>query len=696
MGSTLFFKNVFLSSAYSLPLRQYESLNKIPMNFKSFLIPLLSTLSMVGMAQKTYQVQSPDGKVKAVITVKDRIEYAVTHDGTEVVAPSPISLTLQGGKVLGTNPKVTGVQKLSANTTIPSPFYKKTAVEDHYNEMVINFKGNYSVVFRAYDDGFAYRFRTKLKDEIVVENEEATFNFSKDHYTYAPYVNSKADTFDKQFFNSFEQTYVHQPITQLNSQRLMFLPFLVELEGGKKVCITEADLEDYPGMFLNNSTSSPSLKAVHAPYPKTTKQGGHNMLQMLVTERENYIARTEGTRSFPWRVLVIAENDTELADCDMVYRLASPVRLLDTTWIKPGKVAWDWWNDWNLYGVDFRAGINNETYKYYIDFASKQGIEYVILDEGWAVNLKADLLQVIPEINLQEIVDYAKTKNVGIILWAGYWAFHRDLKNVVKHFADMGVKGFKVDFMDRDDQEMVKFLYEAAEVCAENKMMLDYHGVFKPTGLQRTFPNVINYEGVAGLEQLKWAPEGYDMVTYDVTIPYIRQVAGPMDYTQGAMRNATRQNYHPINSEPMSQGTRCRQLATYVIFESPINMLCDNPSNYLREPECTGFIAAIPTVWDETKVLAGEVAKYIATARRHGNTWYVGGLTNWDPRDLTLDLSFLGEGNYKIELFRDGINADRAACDYKKEVIDVPANRQLTIHMAPGGGFAACISPAGK
>lgn len=661
------------------------------MKLKSLFMTLLLTAGLTATAQKTYQVQSPDGKMKAVVTVKDRIEYTVSHDGTEVLAPSVISLTLQGGKVLGAQPKVTGVQKVSSNTVIPSPFYKKKEVKDQYNEMVINFRGNFSVVFRAYDDGVAYRFRTKLKDDIVVENEEATFNFAKDHYTYAPYVNSKADTFEKQFFNSFEQTYEHKPITKLNSKRLMFLPFLVELDNGKKVCITEADLEDYPGMFLNNSTTEPSIHAVFAPYPKATKQGGHNMLQMLVTERENYIAKTNGTRAFPWRVLIVSEKDTELADCDMVYRLASSVKLLDTSWIKPGKVAWDWWNDWNLYGVDFRAGINNDTYKYYIDFASQHGIEYVILDEGWAVNLKADLLQVIPEIDLQEIVDYGKAKNVGIILWAGYWAFHRDLEKVVKHFADMGVKGFKVDFMDRDDQEMVKFLWEAAEVCAENKMMVDFHGVFKPTGLQRTFPNVINYEGVAGLEQLKWSPKGYDMVTYDVTIPFIRQVAGPMDYTQGAMRNATKQNYYPVNSEPMSQGTRCRQLATYVIFESPLNMLCDNPSNYMREEECTRFIATIPTVWDETKALDGEVAKYVAIARRHGDVWYVGALTNWDKREITLDLSFLGEGNYKAEIFKDGINADRVARDYKKEIIDVPADWKLTVKMAPGGGYAARI-----
>ena len=650
---------------------------------------LIGSMSLV--AQKSYQLQSPDRKLQVVVEVGDEVEFSLTHDGTEVLAPSVISMTLQNGEVLGANPKVSKVTKGLVDKVIPSPLYKKSEVADVYNEMTIAFRGDYSIAFRLYNDGLAYRFMTRKKGDIIVTDENATYNFSSDHKTFAPYVNSTKPTFEEQFSNSFEQPYVNEPITKLNSQRLMILPFLVELENGKKLCITEADLEDYPGMFLNNSTDKPSLKSVHAPYPKRKEQGGHNRLQMLVKERENYIAKTKGTRSFPWRVFVVSENDGQLADCDMVYRLASPSRISDVSWIKPGKVAWDWWNDWNIYNVDFRAGINNDTYKYYIDFASEHGIEYVILDEGWAVNLEADLLKVIPEIDLKEIVSYAKSKNVEIILWAGYYAFDRDMENVVKQYADMGVKGFKVDFMDRDDQEIIDFLYRSAETCARYKMMVDFHGICKPTGLQRTYPNVINYEGVNGLEQLKWSPTSYDMVTYDVTFPFIRMVAGPVDYTQGAMRNATRNNYRPVNSEPMSQGTRCRQLATYVIFESPLNMLCDNPSNYMREQECTEFIADIPTVWEETKVLDGKVSEYVAIARKHGGNWYVGALTNWDPREMELDLSFLGDGDYKLELFKDGINADRAACDYKKEVLQVPADRKLKIKMAPGGGYAAKI-----
>ena len=644
------------------------------------------------MAQKRFQLQSPDQQVKVEVTMDEQIHFALSEGGEEVMN-STLSLSLTDGKVLGANPKVTNVKRQSVDQTIPSPFYKKSEVKDHYNELRLDFKGNYGLVLRAYDEGVAYRFTTKMKDSICIANEEAAFRFAKDYKTFSNFVNSTAPTFEEQFFNSFETTYVNEPITKINDKRLKILPLMVDLEGGRKMVITEADLEDYPGMYLNNSTEQPLLQAIHAPRPKRVEQGGHNRLQMLVKERENYIAKVAGTRAFPWRVFALsAGNDAKLADCDMVYRLAAPSRVKEIDWIQPGKVAWDWWNDWNLSGVDFRAGINNATYKYYIDFAAKHGIGYVILDEGWAVNLKADMLQVIPEINLQELVDYGKQKNVDIILWAGYWAFARDMEKVVKHYADMGVKGFKVDFLDRDDQEMVRFTYEAAELCAKYHMILDFHGVYKPTGLQRTYPNVLNYEGVFGLEQMKWSKEDVDMVTHDVTLPFTRMVAGPMDYTQGAMRNAAKGNYRPVNSEPMSQGTRCRQLATYVIFDSPFNMLCDVPTNYMREEECTRFIAQVPTVWEETVPLKGEVAKYIALARRSGSDWYVGALTNWDARELTLDLSFLGEGDYQIELFRDGINADRAACDYKREVQSVPANRKLTVKMAPGGGYVARIA----
>ena len=656
-----------------------------------FLCVVVCTLTV--QAQKQFTLNSPNGKLQTTITVSDKLTYDIRCNGRQILAPSPISMTLDNGEVWGEKAKLSGTSGKKVDQMVPSPFYRANELRDYYNELTLRFKKDWNVEFRAYNDGIAYRFVSRSKKPFNVVDETVDYRFPSDMVASVPYVKAGKDgDYESQYFNSFENTYTTDRLSKLNKKRLMFLPLVVDAGEGVKICITESGLENYPGLYLSAAEGEKRLTGQFAPYPKKTVQGGHNQLQMLVKERENYIAKTSGTRSFPWRAFIISRNDKELADCDMVYRLASPSRVNDISWIKPGKVAWDWWNDWNLYGVDFRAGINNPTYKYYIDFAAEHGIEYVILDEGWAVNLQADMMQVIPEIDLQELVDYGKSKNVGIILWAGYWAFARDMENVVKHYSDMGVKGFKVDFLDRDDQEMVNFVYKASEVCAKYKMLVDFHGVFKPTGLQRTYPNVLNYEGVNGLEQMKWSSEKeFDMVTYDVTIPFIRMIAGPMDYTQGAMRNAARGNHRSVNSEPMSQGTRCRQLATYVIFESPFNMLCDAPSNYRREKECTEFISNIPTIWDETVSLAGKVSEYVAIARRHGNDWYIGALTNWTPRELDLDLSFLGEGDYTLELFKDGINADRAARDYKKEVIPVPTDRKLKIHMAPGGGYAARI-----
>lgn len=624
-----------------------------------------------------------------------QIEYAVSHEGDQLLVSSPLSMQLADGTLLGVDARISGAKSKSVNSEIQTVNYKKNVVADQYNELDIRFKGNYRLVFRAYNEGVAYRFVTDMKNPFVVTSEQVQYNFPGSPKVYVPYVNNQngaKDTFTKQFYNSFENTYQHINLTDWETGRLAFLPLVVEGPSGKKICITEADLLNYPGLYLSNQNNANSLTGVIAPYPKEIKQGGHNNLQGEVQSSESFIAKCEGQTAFPWRVIIVSEKDYELANNDMVYKLASPNRLSDVSWIKPGKVAWDWWNDWNLYGVDFKTGINNETYKYYIDFASDHGIEYVILDEGWAVNREADLMKVIPEIDLPMLTEYASSKNVGLILWAGYWALNRDIEGICKHYADMGIKGFKVDFMDRDDQPMVDFHRRTAEIAANYQLLIDYHGSYKPTGLHKTYPNVINFEGVHGLEQMKWSPTNVDQVTYDVTIPFIRMVAGPLDYTQGAMRNATKNNYRPVNSEAMSQGTRCHQLAQYVIFESPLNMLCDSPSNYLSEPECTAFIAEIPTTWDETVAMNGEIAKYVTLARRKGDVWYVGSMTNWDARSMELDLSFLGEGRYTAELFKDGINAHRVAKDYRKEIIDIPANRKLAVNLAPGGGLALKIT----
>ena len=639
-------------------------------------------------AQQQYTLQSPDQKIIVTINTGERLSYSVMHENTVVLAESPIAMTLDNGIVLGVPAKVNSAKTNRIDQSIKAFFYKRNDIKDQYNELNLSFYGNYNVIFRAYNEGVAYRFETNLKKPFHVVAETADFNFDEDYTAWIPYVNARkgeGDFIQQQFFTSFENTYTITPLSKMEPERLVFLPALVELKDGKKAVITEADLEDFPGLLLRNEKGLKGFTAVHAGYPKVEEQGGHNNLQYVVKERESYIAKAEGKRAFPWRCMVISENDKDLADSDLVYKLASPCRIDDISWIKPGKVAWDWWNNWNIYGVPFKAGINNDTYKYYIDFASKYGIEYVILDEGWAVNKQADLFQVVPEIDLQELVDYGAERNVGIVLWAGYAAIDKDMEHVCQHYSEMGVKGFKVDFMDRDDQKVVNFYYRMAAMAAKYHLFIDFHGAYKPTGLSRTYPNVLNYEGVYGLEQAKWDNEG-DLALNEVTIPFIRMVAGSFDYTQGAMHNAQRGSFSANWGEPMSQGTRCRQLAEYVIFESPFNMLCDSPSNYLKEDECTQFIASVPTTWDETVVLDGKVGEYLVIARKKGFRWYIGAITNWTERDLVIDLTPLNGGAKSGHIFRDGPNANRVAKDYVSEQAQVWGNT-VKVHLAKGGGM---------
>lgn len=640
---------------------------------------------------QSFTLYSPDKRLHVDVELsKKDVLYSVGDQVGQIIAPSAISMQLSDGRVLGKNPKfLRKTLTAMVGQKVDALFYRKSEIDADYNELVIMLKGDYQVVFRAYNQGVAYRFETAFKDSVVVVDEMADFHFAADFPAYVPYtsfVPKDPATADKMFTTSFENQYAHlEKLSDMDSKRLAFLPVMVELPQGRKVVITEADLLDYPGMYLQRGGED-VLSTCHPQRPKSWEQGGHNNLQYIVKERENYIAKTKGTRAFPWRVMAISQSDKELVDNDLVYLLASPSKLKDISWIKPGKVAWDWWNAWNIWDVDFEAGINTATYKYYIDFAAQYGVEYVILDEGWAVNKKADLFQVVPEIDLPEICRYANSKGVGIVLWVGYAAIDKDMEHVCEHYAKMGVKGFKVDFMDRDDQIVVNFYERMAATAAKYHLFVDFHGAYKPTGLQRTYPNVLNFEGVFGLEQMKWADAKTDQVTYDVTIPYIRMLAGPMDYTQGAMRNATKWCYAPCWNDPMSQGTRCHQLAEYVVFDAPFSMLCDAPTAYMQEPECMQFIAEVPTVWDETRILDGEVAKYVVSAKRKGDVWYVGLLNNWDARDITLDLSSLQLKGEKATLFVDGANAHRKGCDYKKKEVEVPTDKQLKIHLAPGGG----------
>ena len=645
-------------------------------------ILLLTALPVLLFAQKDkiYDLKSPDGNIHVKIEAGAKMQWSVEHKGQEIIAPSTISLLLDQA-VLGDYAVIVSASVKNINEVIHAVNYTKTTIPDQYNELTLQCKGDYGVIFRAYNDAVAYRFFIKKKGEVIVKNEEANFNFTDDYKSFIPI---QWDYRDGKIFNSsFEALYHEIRLSQFPKDSLAFLPLLVEA-GDKKVVVLEADLEDYPGMYLELNGTGKGLKGVFAPYPTEAHVVG---LNYIPTKREDFIAKTTGTRHFPWRVIVISEKDRDLLNQDIIQKLAAPPRLQDISWIKTGLVSWDWWNARNITHVDFKSGINTATYQYYIDFAAENKIPYIIIDGGWSVG--EDLTKVIPGLSLPDVIHYGKEKGVDVILWTTWHNIDQQMDSVFPLYAGMGVKGWKIDFIDRDDQVAVKSLYDIAKKAAHYKLLVDYHGAFKPTGLQRTYANVIGFEGVKGLENYKWANE--DQPRYTTTIPYIRMMAGPMDYTPGAMRNATESDYRVVPDNPMSKGTRCNQLAMYVIFEAPLQMLSDNPTIYKREKECTDFIAKMPTSFDETVALDGKVGEYTVLARRKGEDWFVGAMTNWTPRDITLDFSFLPEGNYEAEIFKDGINADRNATDYKREIVAVSKNTRMVVRLAPGGGWAARI-----
>ena len=656
-------------------------------NNKKLCFAILSLLLLIGNAslaakEKKYVLSSPDGTLKVEISAGNELVYQVMHGNDTILSHSNIALVLEDGTIVGRTPRITGERRKKIKDNIESPFYRFKEFVATGNELDLKLKGGFGIIFRAYNEGVAYRFYTTQSSDIIIKEEQAEFNFKEDYTAYLPYT-----TNDKQpMAMAFQNVYDITPLSKAQP-KLAFLPVTVDC-GSVKLTLLESDLEAYPGMFVQSQQGKYGLKGVFAPYPAKTDFYPWRK-QEYVTETTDFISRSRGSRSYPWRVLAITEKDTDMPVNNLVYALASPNRIGDTSWIKTGKVAWDWWNDWNLKGVPFKAGINMDTYKYYIDFASRNGLEFIVLDEGWYDPKSGDMLTVIPELDLPELIAYGKSKGVEIVLWTVFNVLDSQLEAACKKYADMGIKGFKVDFLDRDDQTAVEMVYRIAEMTARYKLTLDLHGIYKPTGINRTYPHIINFESVFGMEEVKWTDIKNNMPLYDVTFPYIRMMAGPVDYTPGAMRNATKADWRAMYYTPASMGTRCHQLAAYIVHDSPFTMLCDAPTNYLNEQECVDFMASLPVEVDSTFIASGELGKYIVTVRKKDVNWYIGGMTNWDERDVQLDFSFLPEGmSYTAVLFKDGVNANKQAEDYRKETIRIDKDSRLTLHLASGGGFA--------
>lgn len=656
-------------------------------NNKKLCLAILSLLLLIGNAsfsakEKKYVLSSPDGTLKVEISAGNELAYQVMHGNDTILSHSNIGLVLENGTIVGKTPRITGERRRKIKDNIESPFYRFKEFVATGNELDLKLKGGFGIIFRAYNEGVAYRFYTTQSSDIIIKEEQAEFNFKEDYTAYLPYTTNDK----KPMAMAYQNVYDITPLSKAQP-KLAFLPVTVDCSS-VKLTLLESDLEAYPDMFVQSQQGKYGLKGVFAPYPAKTDFYPWRK-QEYVTETTDFISRSRGSRSYPWRVLAITEKDTDMPVNNLVYALASPNRIGDTSWIKTGKVAWDWWNDWNLKGVPFKAGINMDTYKYYIDFASRNGLEFIVLDEGWYAPKSGDMLTVIPELDLPELIAYGKSKGVEIVLWTVFNVLDSQLEAACKKYADMGIKGFKVDFLDRDDQTAVEMVYRIAEMTARYKLILDLHGIYKPTGINRTYPHIINFESVFGMEEVKWTDIKNNMPLYDVTFPYIRMMAGPVDYTPGAMRNATKADWRAMYYTPASMGTRCHQLAAYIVHDSPFTMLCDAPTNYLNEQECVDFIASLPVEVDSTFIASGELGKYIVTVRKKDVNWYIGGMTNWDERDVQLDFSFLPEGmSYTAVLFKDGVNANKQAEDYRKETIRIDKDSRLTLHLVSGGGFA--------
>ncbi len=644
---------------------------------------MFALLYSLGVNAKEYTLQSPDKKTTIIVNITDKITWSLRHGDELLVQPSTIALLLNHKIQPGVNPVLIKNQITSTNNIITADVpVKSKSIINHFNELKLDFKGGYTLYFRAYDDGIAYRFETNLKETAIeVTGETADFNFADNNRVFWPQEENK------EFLSHFESLYKDTILSAFNATQHAALPMLLSSKSGLKMLVSEADLYDYPNLFLFGTGD----KNLTAGFPKVIAESKPVRDRGIrITKLAPYIAKTSGQRKYPWRTIAICKEDKDLLVNNLTYKLSTSSVIENTAWIKPGKVAWDWWNDNNIYGVDFKAGINTATYKYYIDFASAYGLEYIMLDEGWT-RTTTDLLNPAKDINIQEIIEYGNSKNVGVWLWTLWEPLDKDMDNILAQYAKWGAKGIKVDFMARAEQYMVNFYERTAATAAKYKIMVDLHGAYKPVGLNRKYPNVLTYEGVRGAENNKWSTE--ITPTHNLTLPFIRMAAGPMDYTPGAMINATKKNFSIVYSAPMSMGTRAHQVAMYVMYESPLQMLADNPSNYLKDSLCTRFISRIPTLWDKTIALEGKVGEYALIARKNGNNWYISGMTDWNARTFKTALTFLDGKQYKMDVLSDGINASRHAADYKLSSSVVSAGESIEIKMEKGGGWSAILTP---
>lgn len=623
-------------------------------------------------------LKSPDQQIEVKILETNNVHYQVYYRGKAITRFSPLAVELTDGRVLGKNVSVISKNIKSHDKTISVKGGIRSLIKDQYQELVIQFKGGYQIVFRAYNDGVAYRFRTNFKDSYQVKNEWVEYKFPDDVKVNAHIIKTYRSSFEKHFTSGL--------LSELSQENdLISLPMMIEQSQGPAILLTESDQSGYPGLLFRRYSEENiyAFKGDFAAYPKQTMVGGIKNFNELVVEKESFIAKMNGNSKLPWRLMIIEESNKGLVDNTLVYQLAKESRI-NTSWIKYGKVAWDWYNALNIEGVSFESGINTETYKYYIDFASENGIEYVILDEGWSDQFDIQVFN--DEIDLKELIRYGKENNVELILWSIWYPLEEDMDELFKWVKELGVAGLKIDFFDRNDQVVMRAVEKILKIAAKYELLVDFHGCPTLAGLERTYPNLITYEAVKGNEFVKWDPEG-EPPSHNVSLAFTRNVVGPMDYTPGAMRNATQEGFNPNFESPMSKSTKAHQAGMYVVYFSPLQMLCDAPTAYMKFPSVLEMIASIPTTWDETVVLDGEYGEYIIVARRKGEEWYIGGLNNEEERSVSINLDFLDDRKYQYKMLSDGINANRIAEDYKISKGQLSKGAVIDVLMKKGGGF---------
>ena len=641
-------------------------------------ILLFATLFFAAVGVKAGKVEtllSPSGKIKLEVNVFSDLTLNVYAGSENILKDCRLSLQI-GKEQFGKNPVLSGSKRSCINEEIrPVVPLKYSVVSNKANQLTLSFKGNINVELRAYDNGIAYRFViNKGKGKVSVVNEGLDLNLPA---AYTAHISKTGG-----FFTSYENPYTHLSTADYKKgDEMTYLPILLQTPQGTNVLFSESNVRDYPHLFLA-PTGNNGFTSVFPKSPETWVPSGDRGWK--VTKERDCIAYTDGKRALPWRFAVIGD-DATIASNQMELVLAGKNEIIDTSWIKPGQVNWDWWNHWTVWGVDFETGINNDTYKHIIDVASKYGVEYVLLDEGWNKRVE-DPFTTRDEIDVKELVEYGAMKNVGIILWLS-WLTVEQHHDLIPYYAKMGVKGLKIDFMDHSDQWMVNFYERVAKECAANKLLVDFHGSFKPAGLEQRYPNLISYEGVRGMEQGSGCEP-----SNSIWLPFMRNAVGPMDFTPGSMSSAQPEDNRGTGSNPMGSGTRAYQMALYVCFESGVQMLADSPTRYLKEDECTQFISSVPTTWDDTRVLAAKAGDYYVVAKRKGDQWFIGAISGErkEPLDLTISLDFLTKGG-QLTYFRDGRNAHRIGVDYKKVEQAVTPQTKLNLHIVRNGGWCGVV-----